>query len=94
MDAVKNLIALGFNRFWAEKAAGGGGIGYGCEPTLPAWTYSRRNRGLHDLERRKIFLCNWQIVGHVAEVQRQCDFTCFNYNQAQSDLKSHSVPAG
>ena len=22
MDAVKNLIALGFNRFWAEKAAG------------------------------------------------------------------------
>ena len=40
--------------------------------TLPAWTYA--NAEFHALEKRQLLLANWQVVGHVSELQKSGDF--------------------
>jgi carnitine monooxygenase subunit len=43
---------------------------------LPAWTY--RSEALFRLERRKLFLTHWQIVGHVNDIPAPGDWLTFD----------------
>ncbi len=40
--------------------------------TLPAWTYD--NAEFFALERERLFMCTWQIVGHVSDVAKPGDY--------------------
>jgi phenylpropionate dioxygenase-like ring-hydroxylating dioxygenase large terminal subunit len=43
---------------------------------LPAWTY--RSKALFALEREKVFLTHWQVVGHVSDVPNPGDWITFD----------------
>ena len=43
---------------------------------LPAWTY--HSRALFELEREKLFLTHWIIVGHVSDVPDPGDWLSFD----------------
>ncbi|TAG19014.1 MAG: aromatic ring-hydroxylating dioxygenase subunit alpha [Rhodobacterales bacterium] len=43
---------------------------------LPAWTY--RSKALFALEREKVFLSHWQVVGHVSDVPNAGDWLTFD----------------
>jgi phenylpropionate dioxygenase-like ring-hydroxylating dioxygenase large terminal subunit len=45
--------------------------------TLPAWTYG--NAEFHELEKRQLLLANWQIVGHVSELQKAGDYITLDF---------------
>jgi phenylpropionate dioxygenase-like ring-hydroxylating dioxygenase large terminal subunit len=45
--------------------------------TLPAWTYA--NAEFHELEKRQLLLTNWQVVGHVSELQKAGDFITLDF---------------
>ena len=43
---------------------------------LPAWTY--HSSALFDLEREKLFLTHWQVVGHVGDIPAAGDWLAFD----------------
>lgn len=43
---------------------------------LPAWTY--HSPALFDLEREKLFLTHWQVVGHVGDIPAAGDWLAFD----------------
>ena len=43
---------------------------------LPAWTY--HSPALFELEREKLFLTHWQVVGHVSDVPSAGDWLAFD----------------
>jgi carnitine monooxygenase subunit len=43
---------------------------------LPAWTY--QSKALFALEREKVFLTHWQVVGHVSDVPNPGDWISFD----------------
>ncbi|MBM4219090.1 MAG: Rieske 2Fe-2S domain-containing protein [Gammaproteobacteria bacterium] len=45
--------------------------------TLPGWIY--HNEEFHDLEKERIFLSSWQIVGHQSEVPETGDYLTFEF---------------
>jgi phenylpropionate dioxygenase-like ring-hydroxylating dioxygenase large terminal subunit len=45
--------------------------------TLPAWTYG--NAEFHELEKRHLLLANWQVVGHVSELQKAGDYITLDF---------------
>lgn len=44
---------------------------------LPAWTY--QSPGLFALEREKLFLTHWQVVGHVGDIPDPGDWLAFDF---------------
>ena len=40
--------------------------------TLPGWTYG--NAEFYELEKRNLLIANWQVVGHVSELQQPGDY--------------------
>ena len=45
--------------------------------TLPAWVYSSEE--FHELEKERLFLSSWQIVGHVSELKETGDYLTFEF---------------
>ncbi len=45
--------------------------------TLPAWAYSSEE--FHELEKERLFLSSWQIVGHVSELKETGDYLTFEF---------------
>ena len=45
--------------------------------TLPAWVYSSEE--FHELEKERLFLSSWQIVGHVSELKESGDYLTFEF---------------
>ncbi len=45
--------------------------------TLPAWLY--HNDEFHELERDRLFLSSWQIVGHQSEIPEAGDYRTFEF---------------
>src|SRR6478735_4876464 len=43
---------------------------------LPAWTY--HSPALFDLEREKLFLTHWQVVGHLGDIPAAGDWLAFD----------------
>ena len=45
--------------------------------TLPAWVYSSEE--FHELEKERLFLSSWQIVGHASELKETGDYLTFEF---------------
>jgi phenylpropionate dioxygenase-like ring-hydroxylating dioxygenase large terminal subunit/AcrR family transcriptional regulator len=49
----------------------------GIQLTLPAWAY--HSEEFHELERERLFLSSWQIVGHQSELPEPGDYVTFEF---------------
>jgi phenylpropionate dioxygenase-like ring-hydroxylating dioxygenase large terminal subunit len=55
----------------------GAGLDPAIRLTLPAWAY--HSEEFHELERERLFLSSWQIVGHQSELPETGDYVAFEF---------------
>ena len=61
----------------ARLPAPGVEAGSALKLTLPAWTYHTEE--FHELEKERLFLSAWQVVGHQSEVPETGDYLTFEF---------------